>query len=116
MKLTRWQKPDALYWNPFRQLSTLREEVDRLFESPLLGLTRETQQFPSGWLPAVDLFEDKDNVIVKAELAGMKKEDIVISLQDGVLTLSGERKDEGKYESAETYRSERFLGRFQRSV
>jgi len=116
MRLTRWQRPEITAWNPFRQLSTLREEIDRLFESPLSALTEGTQPFLSGWLPAVDLYQDKDNFTVKAELPGMKKEEIDISLHDGVLTLSGERKSEQKYDTAEVCRSERFLGRFQRTL
>src|SRR5215510_7539398 len=109
MTQTRWQKPEFVYLTPFRQLSTLRDEIDRLFEAPFGDWLPSTRQFSSGWLPAVDLFEDKDNVIVKAELPGMKKEQIDIALHDGVLTLSGERKEEQKVEDAETYRSERFL-------
>lgn len=111
----RWQRPDLSTWNPFSQLSSLRDEIDRLFESPLASL-REGTQFLSGWTPPVDIFEDKDNLIVKAEVPGMKPEGIDVSLHEGVLTLSGERKSEEKYSDAETYRSERFLGRFQRTV
>src|SRR5437867_5134291 len=116
MRLTRWQRPELTVWDPFRRLSSLRDEIDRLFESPLSALTEATQPFLSGWLPAVDLFEDKDNLTVKAELPGMKKEEIDISLHDGVLTLSGERKAETKHEDAEVCRSERFLGRFHRTL
>ncbi len=116
MRLTRWQRPELNVWDPFRQLSSLRDEIDRLFESPLSSLTETTQPFLSGWLPAVDLYQDKDNITVKAELPGMKKEEIDISLHDGVLTLSGERKAEQKHEDAEACRSERFLGRFQRTL
>jgi HSP20 family protein len=64
----------------------------------------------------VDLYEDKDNVVVKAELPGMKREDVEVSLHDGVLSISGERKSEEKFEAAETYRTERFVGRFQRTL
>jgi HSP20 family protein len=116
MRLTKWQRPELGVWDPFRRLSTLREEIDRLFDSPLSTLTEATQPFLSGWLPAVDVFEDKDNLFVKAEIPGMKKEEIDISLHDGVLTLSGERKSEEKHENAEVCRSERFVGRFQRSL
>src|SRR5437763_6008477 len=116
MRLINRQRPEMTVWSPFRQLSSLRDEIDRLFESPLSTLTEATQPFLSGWLPAVDLFEDKDNFVLKAELPGMKKEDIEISLHEGVLSLSGERKADGKYEGAEACRSERFLGRFQRSL
>jgi HSP20 family protein len=64
----------------------------------------------------LDVFEDKDNVIVKAELPGMKKDEIEVSLHDGTLRISGERKNESKFQDAEVYRAERFVGRFQRSV
>ena len=110
MTLMRWQRP-RLSLDPLEQISNLRDEVNRLFESPLAGLT---QAFNS-WSPAVDLYEDKDNVVVKAELPGMKKEEIDVSLHEGALTISGERKIE-REEKGETYRSERFFGRFQRSV
>jgi len=93
----------------------LREEIDRLFESPLAEMTRTSQQFLSGWMPAMDVHEDKDNLYVKAELPGMRKEDIDISIHDGVLTVAGERKEDEKYHQAEVYRAERFLGRFQRT-
>jgi HSP20 family protein len=93
----------------------LRDELDRLFESPLTEFARGSQLF-GGWTPALDVFEDKDNVIVKAELPGMKKDEIEVSLHDGTLSISGERKNESKFENAEVYRTERFVGRFQRSV
>jgi len=117
MALIRYQRPEAWEMAPFRQMSTLREEIDqvfdRMFQSPW-DLTRETQ-FMAGWTPAIDLYEDKDNLVVKAELPGMKKEDIDISLHEGMLTVSGERKEEKKVGAAETYRSERYVGRFQRT-
>jgi HSP20 family protein len=116
MRLTRWQTPETTAWDPFTRLSTLRDEIDRLFDSPYSALSAVTQPFLSGWLPAVDLFEDKDQFILKAELPGMKKEDIEVSLHEGVLSLSGERKTDDKYTNAEVCRSERFLGRFQRSL
>jgi len=116
MTLLRWQRPEVAQWSPFRNLSNLREEIDRLFESPLAEMTRASDQFLSGWTPAVDLYEDKDNLYLKAEVPGMKKEDIIISIHDGVLSLSGERKHEEKHSTAEVYRSERFLGRFQRTL
>ena len=102
-------------WSGFNGLSTLRNEIDRLFEAPLTELAR-TSHLLSGSAPAVDIFEDKDNFIVKAELPGMKKENIDVSLHDGSLSISGERKNEDKWEDAEVYRAERFFGRFQRTV
>jgi len=113
--LTRWQRPEVATWPGFGRLTNLRDEIDRLFEAPLSELAR-TSQLLSGWTPALDVFEDKDNLFVKAELPGMKREDIDVSLHDGTLSISGERKSEGKYQDAEVYRAERFFGRFQRTV
>src|SRR4051794_18870457 len=116
MALLRWQRPETARWAPLQHLSTLRDEIDRFFESPLPSLEEGMQPFMSGWSPALDVYEDKDNVFVKAELPGMKKEAIEISLQDGVLTLSGERKSEKEQHEGEIHRSERFVGRFQRTL
>ena len=95
MKLIRRQNADLWNWSPVEQLSTLREEINRLFDSPFGELTRRTDLF-NGWTPALDLYEDTDNLIVKAELPGTKREEIDISVHDGTLTISGERKYEEK--------------------
>lgn len=113
--LTRWQRPELTSWTGFGRLTDLREEIDRLFEAPLAELNR-TSQLLSGWTPAIDVHEDKDNVYVKAELPGMKREEIEVSLHEGTLSIAGERKGESKYEGAEVYRAERFVGRFQRTL
>jgi HSP20 family protein len=114
MTLTRWQRSD---WDPALQLSSsLRDEIDRLFGTPLSWFENGSQPFSGGWVPALDVYEDKDHVFVRAEVPGMKKEEIDISLHEGVLTLSGERKLEKEYEKAENHRTERFVGRFQRSI
>ncbi len=112
--LTRWQRPD-LAWPSFGRLTDLRDEIDRLFETPLMALSRSNQWF-SGWNPALDLHEDKDNLYVRVELPGMKKESINLSLHDNTLSISGERLHEKKHEESEIYRSERYYGRFQRTV
>jgi HSP20 family protein len=111
---SRYQRPDLSVWPTVGRLFGLRDELDRLFE-PISELTRGSRLLRV-WNPAVDLYEDKDNLVVKAELPGMKKEEIEVSLHDGVLSISGERKSEPRAENAETYRSERFVGRFNRSV
>lgn len=115
MNIIKWQRPTLATWPSFGRLSDLRDEIDRLFASPLTELTR-TSQLLSGWKPALDVFEEKDNFVVKAELPGMKKEDIEVSFQNGSLSISGERKSETQHEEAEVYRAERFFGRFQRTV
>ena len=115
MNLIRWQKPVLTPWTSFGRLSDLRDEIDRLFESPLAELARSTNLL-GGWTPAVDVHEQKESFIVKAELPGMKKEDIALSWHDGSLSISGERKSETKHEDSEVCRAERFVGRFQRTL
>jgi HSP20 family protein len=101
-------------------VTSLRDEVDNLFHLAFGRLADSNvengSQSLEGWFPAVDVFEDKDSLLVKAELPGLKKEDIEISLHDGYLNLSGERKQEEKHEGTDVYRSERWVGRFHRSI
>jgi HSP20 family protein len=114
MKLMRFNRPDSAWdWSPLG-LDTLRSEINRLFDSPFGTLDRS--DVFNTWAPAVDLYEDKDNLVVAAELPGMKKEEIDISLHEGNLVIAGERKVEKQYGEKETQRSERFYGRFQRTI
>jgi HSP20 family protein len=115
MNLIRWQTPDLSVWSNFGRLSNLRDELDRLFGEPLSELAR-TAGLSSGGFPALDIYEDKDNFVVTAELPGLTKEDVEVSLHEGNLSISGERKGEQKVENTEVFRSERFVGRFQRTV
>jgi len=117
MSLIRYQSPELANWTPFDRLSSLRDEVNRLFDvsQPGFGSARDSSLF-SGWTPALDVYQDKDNVFVKAELPGMKKEDIDISLEKGMLSISGERKHEKESGEGENYRSERYFGKFHRSI
>lgn len=117
MALIRYQKPEtncgvAPFRRAFNFQGDLEQVFDRLFQFPL-DLARDTQ-FAGGWIPAIDLYEDKDVLTVKVEVPGMKKEDIEVSLHENLLTISGERKTERKDKTSE-YRTERFVGRFQRT-
>ena len=114
MKLIRLHHPVLTQWPDLGGFAGLRTEIDRLLDAPFAGLT-EPARFASGWSPAFDVYENEDNFTVVAELPGVKKEDIAISLHEGRLSISGERKREEKQESAEVYRSERVFGRFQRT-
>jgi HSP20 family protein len=113
--LIRYQDPELATWTPFDRLTSLRDEVNRLFDSSFPGVNRDGGLF-NGWAPALDVYQDKDHVFVKAELPGLKKEEIGISLHDGVLSISGERKREEETKKGDNFRSERFFGRFHRSV
>jgi HSP20 family protein len=113
MSLIRYQSPELSTWTPLDRLASLRDEMDRLFD--FSWPSRDSGLF-SGWSPALDVHDDKDNFIVTCELPGMKKEEIDIALHDGVLTISGERKQEHEVKDGGTFRSERYFGKFQRSV
>lgn len=113
MSLIRYQAPELSNWGSFDRLASLRDEMNRLFDFSFPS--RDSGLF-SGWSPALDVYDEKDSLLVKVELPGMKKEDIQINLQNGVLTVSGERKHEFEKKEGETFRSERYFGKFQRSV
>ena len=116
MSLIRYQAPELSTWSPFDRLSTLRDEMNRLFDVSPPGFGAREDRLLGAWSPALDVYQDKDNVYVKTELPGMKKEDIQISLQDNTLTIAGERKQEKEIKEGDGFRSERFFGRFHRSV
>ncbi|MEA3189306.1 MAG: hypothetical protein QOD99_3136 [Chthoniobacter sp.] len=115
MSLIRYQSPELSTWTPFDRLSSVRDDLNRLFDFSFPGSQRDAGLF-SGWTPALDVHQDKDNVFVKCELPGFKKEEIDISLHDGMLTISGERKRETEQKEGESFRTERFFGKFHRSV
>jgi len=114
MSLIRYQSPE-LTWPSLDRWSHLRDDLNSLFEAPFWSSFGRSGQLFNGWSPALDLYQNNDNVVAVVELPGMRKEDIEISLHDGTLTISGERKKESSNgESSE--RSERYVGRFRRSI
>ena len=113
MSLIRYQTPELSNWTSFDRLASLRDEMNRLIDFSFPS--RDTGLF-SGWSPTLDVYDEKESFVVKVELPGMKKEDIDISFHDGALTVSGERKHERENKEGETFRSERYFGRFQRSL
>ena len=115
MSLIRYQSPELSTWPSFDRWASLRDEMNSLFELPSTGnLARQTQLF-SGWTPALDLYQSSDNVVAVVEIPGMRKEDIDISLHDGMLTIAGERESSSS-EGENAERTERFSGKFRRSI
>jgi HSP20 family protein len=100
--------------SPFADLNRIRNEIDWLFEDPFAPMP--STSFFEGWQPSLDVYEDKDRITIKAELPGMKLEDIDVSVHGNTLAISGERKHEEEHKERENYRAERYFGRFQRSV
>ena len=115
MSLIRYQTPSSGMWPSLNRWASLRDDLDTLLELPFLnGGSRQAQLF-TGWTPALDLYQNNDNIVAVVELPGMRKEDIEISLQDGTLTISGERKEERTEENGAT-RTERSTGKFRRTI
>jgi len=114
MHLIRYQSPELSNWPTLNRWSNLRDELNSLFDLPALTSFNRQDLF-GGWSPALDLYQNNDNVVAVLELPGMRKEDIEISLHDGTLTISGERKSSSSNgETAE--RTERYVGSFRRSI
>ena len=115
MRLVRYTRPNLWSLSPFEQMTSLRDEINRLFEAPFGDLARTTE-FSNGWAPALDLREDKDSLVATVEVPGMKKEEIEVSVHEGVLSVSGERTQEAETEESGVHRRERSYGRFQRTL
>jgi len=100
-------------WDPFRELVSLSNRLDRvLSEAPRFG--RETESYGS-WIPPVDIFEKNDELVLRAELPGMNREDIDLRVENGVLTLTGERSRDAAVTEESAHRLERVYGSFSRS-
>ena len=116
MDLIRYQAPELTPWSAADRWSNLRDELNSFFELPVWSSFARTGQLFTGWSPALDLYQSNDNVIAVVELPGMRKEDIEISLHDGTLTISGERKREDNSNGDKAERTERYVGTFRRSI
>ncbi|MFP4158851.1 MAG: Hsp20/alpha crystallin family protein [Desulfosalsimonas sp.] len=103
-------------WNPWTTLPTLQDRINRVFDDmfPATGEGGEDFGFFE-WRPSVDTYEKDGAVMVKAELPGVKKDDVSIDVNNNVLSIKGERKDEENVEENNYYRRERFYGKFQRA-
>ncbi|MEW6666218.1 MAG: Hsp20/alpha crystallin family protein [Thermodesulfobacteriota bacterium] len=100
-------------WNPFGEVERIRQEMNRLQEAVTRGLLRQTT---AGVFPLMNLTEDKDNYYVRAELPGVKADELDISVTEDSLTVTGERKLPREEEKATYHRREREGGSFSRVV
>jgi HSP20 family protein len=105
---------NMIKYDPFRELRTLQDEMTRLFAGAVPRGSGE-QMSHGSWMPSVDIYEDKDRLVLEADLPGMKREDFEISVENNVITLRGERKFEKKVEGDNYHRVERSYGSFTRS-
>jgi len=111
MTLIRWRPRQD--WFPATGLLSLKDEMDRTFDHFFGGRLPERDY---EFTPAVDVVEHEDKFLVKADLPGMKKEDLDITLVDGHLTLKGEKKQETEIKEENYHRIERYSGSFRRTI
>jgi len=106
---------NLIRYNPMRDLWNMRNEMDRLFNQ-LTSRTFDSDEMADlDWSPRVDISENKDNIIVKAELPGMSKDDVKISMQDNVLYIRGEKKAEKESKDDNYHLCESCYGKFMRA-
>jgi len=102
-------------WDPFRDLSLLQDRMNRLFDETGRGHRGDEPAATTTWSPSVDIFETEGEIIVKAELPGIDRKDILLNLEKNVLTLKGERKFEKETKEENYHRIERAYGGFSRA-
>ena len=104
-----------VHFDPLHDLRSLQNEVNRLFSSNMSGAFADEGIARGTWNPTVDIYENKDRIVIEADLPGMNLEDIHLTFGNNVLTLSGERRFEKKDEADNYHRVERSYGSFTRS-
>jgi len=113
LNIRRVTNMELVRFEPFAGFGNLRSVFNGLFDENL-GRS-STQPSVSKWYPAVDVLESKDSYLIRAELPGMKREDIKVEVKDGTLVLSGERKSEKPADGVEYRHVERVTAKFWRS-
>jgi HSP20 family protein len=115
MNLIRWRPRRET--GPFGELLGIQEEIKGLFDVTLGRRPFERVSIVEGeWAPAIDLLEDENRVVVKAELSGMAQEDIEVRILGDTLTIKGEKKRESSHQRENYHRRERAYGAFHRSI
>jgi HSP20 family protein len=104
---------NLMRWDPYREVSSLQDRLNRVFGG--YGREREDEMQLSAWAPPVDIAEEKDRILITAELPGFKENEIEIQTENGMLTLRGERKFEKETDGKSYHRVERSYGQFVRS-
>ncbi len=100
-------------WEPFSDLVSLRDDMDRFFETFFGQHPEDREGF---WTPILDIEDSNGNIVVKAEIPGMEKDEIKVSVRNNMLSISGERKQEIETKDKTFHRIERSYGKFSRTI
>lgn len=101
-------------WTPYREMEQLQNHINSLFDWSF-GRRGESESLDATWYPRVDVVEKENEYLINAEIPGVKKNDVKVAFENGVLTISGERKDEREEKNARYHVVERSWGSFRRS-
>jgi HSP20 family protein len=113
---SHWIMNALTHWDPFKEMNELNKRLNSLFTlSPSRQSDGKEAMTVAEWLPLVDITEDDKQYLIKAELPEVKKEEVKVTVENGVLTLSGERKFEKEEKDKKYHRIERAYGSFTRS-
>ena len=107
---------DITRWDPFRDLVSIQDELNRLFGRTYGGSEITRQDASGSWMPAVDVYETTDQVVVSVELPGIDPKQVDVTVEDSTLTISGQRSFEQQTEEQNYRRVERRYGSFSRSI
>ena len=107
---------DLIQWRPFREVSRLRSEMDRLWDDYFGPGRRALRPMEEDWMPAVDISETGDKITVKAEVPGLEAKDIEISMVGDTMTIKGEKKLEREEKEENYHMVERSYGSFTRAM
>ncbi|MFO0705490.1 MAG: Hsp20/alpha crystallin family protein [Nitrospira sp.] len=102
-------------WDPFRELEDMSDRLNRMFARPAVRTNGKETLTVADWVPTVDISETDGEYLIKAELPEVKKEDVKVTLEDGVLTIQGQRRQEKEEKTTKYHRIERSYGTFVRS-
>lgn len=102
-------------WDPLRDIETLHDRMNRVFNSALMVRFPEEERELGAWTPAIDITENEDHYLVTADIPGVSKEDVKVDFHDGMLTVKGEKRSEEKEEKDNYLRVERSFGSFVRT-
>ncbi|MGA6828930.1 Hsp20/alpha crystallin family protein [Nitrospira sp. NS4] len=102
-------------WDPFRELEDVSDRLNRMFARPAVRTNGKETLTVADWVPTVDISETDGEYLIKAELPEVKKEDVKVTLEEGVLTIQGQRRQEKEEKTTKYHRIERSYGTFLRS-
>ncbi|HBG61330.1 MAG: hypothetical protein A2Y03_03500 [Omnitrophica WOR_2 bacterium GWF2_38_59] len=116
MSLIPYRK-QSTWLDSFAEMENIQKQMNQLFDFSLSrNLFGDNTLLGGEWAPAVDIYDSKDNILIKADLPGLTKDEVEVTIQNNNLILKGEKKKEKEIKEENYYRAERFYGSFYRTI